>query len=479
MQLFQAGAPMDRVHIDVVGPFPISASGNKYVLVMVDQFTRWVEVAAIPEQTAEVTATKLLQEFISRFGSPLEIHTDQGRNFESSLFRDLCELLQIAKTRTTPYHPASNGQVERFNRTLLQMIRCYVEKNQREWDKNLHLLASAYRSSPHALTGYTPNRMMLGREVHQPQGITLRVQEVNAHRSPPAEYVADLEANMLDIHELARERLRTSQLRSKKDHDLRARQRTFKPGDLVYVRDDARKKGQSPKLKPRWRGPALITEKMGNVLYRVQEGRKERVLHHDRLLPYLADDVPGWIQRRRHALLQVSTPGDDPQSTLEGDIEEPETEAADNEERERQDDISGLAEDRRFESDDDLDLRLEDLFPDEEDDTSAPPTEAPRKPHESPTKAPRKPHESPTSAQVSPSLSPPLAASSSPGEPTTNRRREATARAPGGQSSAPDPEGAEADVAEPLPLPPLNGADQSGRLPGSGTLFETDLDGRD
>ncbi|XP_056157718.1 uncharacterized protein LOC130132152 [Lampris incognitus] len=104
------------MHIDVVGPLPVSKMENRYILVMVDQFTRWVEVAPIPEQTAEITAQKLLQEFLSRFGVPLEIHTDQGRNFESALFRELCELLQVAKTRTTPYHPASNGQVERFNR---------------------------------------------------------------------------------------------------------------------------------------------------------------------------------------------------------------------------------------------------------------------------------------------------------------------------------------------------------------------------
>ena len=430
MQLYQAGAPMDRIHIDVVGPFPVSQSGNKYVLVMVDQFTRWVEVAAVPEQTAEVTARKLLQEFISRFGSPLEIHTDQGRNFESTLFLELCDLLQVAKTRTTPYHPASNGQVERFNRTLLQMIRCYVGKNQNEWDQHLHLLASAYRSSPHACTGYTPNRMMLGREVNQLQGLTLRVQEANLHRSPPVDYVADLETNMREIHEMARQHLRSSQLRSKKDHDLRARQRTFHPGDLVYVRDDARRKGQSPKLKPRWRGPALILEKLGDVLFRVQEGRKERVLHHDRLLPYLADDVPVWIQWRRHALLQVSTPGEDLLSTPErippvDDMGGPKAQAARTEDEEvigREEDVSGLAEDPSFESDD-LDLQLEDLFHDGDDGGASTLY---------------------SSAQVQTFQH--LAASSSSGEPTTSGRCGTAACVPGGQSAVPDPEGAEADA---------------------------------
>ena len=304
MQLYQAGAPMDRVHIDVVGPFPVSQLGNKYVLVMIDQFTRWVEAAAVGEQTAEITARTLLREFFSRFGVPLEVHTDQGRNFESALFAELCDLLQIVKTRTTPYHPASNGQVERFNRTLLQMIRCYVSNNQRDWDEHLHLLTAAYRSSPHACTGFTPNKMMLGREVHQPQGLALRAEEANIHRSAPADYVRELELKMLETHELARQRLRAAQVRSKRDYDLRAKQRVFGPGDLVYVRDSAKRKGLSPKLQPRWRGPYLITARLGHVLYRIHDGRKERVLHHDRLLPYLADVVPGWVHRRRHALLQ-------------------------------------------------------------------------------------------------------------------------------------------------------------------------------
>ncbi len=83
LQNYQAGAPMDRIHIDILGPFPVSSSGNKYVLIIIDQFTRWVEAFPVPDQGAETTAKTLVYEFISRFGAPLELHTDQGRNFES------------------------------------------------------------------------------------------------------------------------------------------------------------------------------------------------------------------------------------------------------------------------------------------------------------------------------------------------------------------------------------------------------------
>jgi transposase InsO family protein len=107
---------MERLHIDILGSFNQSDDKNCCVLMMIDQFTKWVEMAAIPEQSALLTAKKELVHFIATFGCPLEIHTHQGRNFESKLFGSLCEFLEIAKTRTTPYRPSSNGQVERYNK---------------------------------------------------------------------------------------------------------------------------------------------------------------------------------------------------------------------------------------------------------------------------------------------------------------------------------------------------------------------------
>lgn len=128
-----------------------------------------MEAFPVKDQGAETMAKTLVNDFISRFGAPLELHMDQGRNFESALFKNICQLFQISKTRTTPYHPASNGQVERFNCTLLQMIRCYADQTQKNWDEHLPLLTAACHSAQHSSTGFTPNMLMLGREVHQPQ----------------------------------------------------------------------------------------------------------------------------------------------------------------------------------------------------------------------------------------------------------------------------------------------------------------------
>ena len=126
MQEYQAGAPMERAHIDILGPLPKTPRRNEYVMMMVDQFTKWVECMPLPSQTAEVTAKAAIDGFFSRFGYPFQIFSDQGRNFESKLFAALCEALEIHKTRTSPYRPSGNGQVERYNRTLMNACRCYI-----------------------------------------------------------------------------------------------------------------------------------------------------------------------------------------------------------------------------------------------------------------------------------------------------------------------------------------------------------------
>jgi len=114
----QVGYPMERVALDLFGPLPVTKHGNKYILVVTDYFTRWVEAYSLPNQEATTMARVLVNEWISRYGAPDVIHSDQGKNFDSRLFKEVCHLLGIHKTRTTPYHPQSDGLVERFNRTL-------------------------------------------------------------------------------------------------------------------------------------------------------------------------------------------------------------------------------------------------------------------------------------------------------------------------------------------------------------------------
>ncbi|VDH94525.1 Hypothetical predicted protein [Mytilus galloprovincialis] len=220
LQNYHVGYPMDRVALDVMGPFPKSKNGNRFILVIGDHFTRWMEAYPLPNQYSHIVAEKLVNEFVSRFGIPLEIHTDQGTNFQSNLFQELCRLLDIHKTKSTPFHPSSNGLIEKFNQTLGKMIKSYVDENKRKWDFYIPILMSAYRSTVHPSTGFSPNKLMLGREVNLPHELLYPLPRHNAQK-PVNEYVDDLRVHMEDIYHVARENLKQSGEKQKRDHDTR------------------------------------------------------------------------------------------------------------------------------------------------------------------------------------------------------------------------------------------------------------------
>lgn len=169
--------PYERVALDILGPLPETSNLNKYILVVGYYFSKWTESFPLPNQEAKTVTKVLMEEWVCRFGDPRTIHTDQGRNFESTLFRELCHLLNIHKTRTSPYHPQSNGMIERFNRTLLSMLSHFVEDNQSNWDILLPYVMMAYRSSVHASTGFTPYKVVFGCEIVLPVDVMLNLGE--------------------------------------------------------------------------------------------------------------------------------------------------------------------------------------------------------------------------------------------------------------------------------------------------------------
>ena len=311
MKKHHAGSPMERVHIDILGPFIESASHNKYVLVMVDQYTKWVELAALPEQTAETVAHALVTQFLCRMGCAQEIFSDQGRNFESSLFHELCSLMEMAKLRTTPYRPSSNGQVERLNREILFKIRAYLDNKQRDWDRYLPFIGMALRSCVNESTGYSPNMMMLGREVDIPLDLLAGPAPANCEvQKSDSEYVHQLQTDLHEIHALARDQLQKSLQQRKQLYDRRQRKTSYDVGDLVYSINSASKKGQSRKLQSIYCGPFLVVAKISDILYQIagKGGKNTQVIHHDRLRRCLDRDVPLWARRQRAEAHQIPTP---------------------------------------------------------------------------------------------------------------------------------------------------------------------------
>ncbi|MES9880179.1 MAG: RNase H-like domain-containing protein [Sedimenticola sp.] len=297
MTEFHAGAPMERVHIDFLGPLPKTPRGNEHILMMVDQFTKWVECIPLPSQVAEVTARAAVNEFFARFGMPFQLHSDQGRNFESKLFTAVCKALHIHKTRTTPYRPSSNGQVERYNRTLMDAVRCFIGKSQNQWDVELPQIAGAIRASVNRSTGFTANKLMLGREVNMPAHLLFPPSRRDPPDEDPGSYAAGLVHSLHQAHDTARTTLKTSLRRMKRNYDLRILQRTYEEGDVVHLLDTAVVKGKSKKLSPPWKGPGIIVKKISACIYRVKLKNSVFTTNHDRLKPCRDRVLPVWIRK--------------------------------------------------------------------------------------------------------------------------------------------------------------------------------------
>ena len=284
MQLVRSGFPMERLAIDILGELPKTENGNKYILVVADYFTKWTECFGMPNMETVTIARILVNDVISKFGIPAKIHSFQGSQFESNLFTELCKLLQVEKTRTTPYHPQSDGMVERFNRTLATMLRAFVNENQRDWDEQLPYVMMAYRSTEHETTGLTPYMLMLGRETATPLDIMFEMPQ-SLKSIPVNQWVWEIRERLESAHTLVREYTGESMKRQKKYHDRRVSYERFEAGDSVYVYFPVRKSGHSSKLTCFWRGPFQVSERLSDVLYKVNCGRlgSIQVIHCDRM----------------------------------------------------------------------------------------------------------------------------------------------------------------------------------------------------
>ncbi len=280
------GAPMDRLATDVLGPLPVTPRGNYYILLVTNHFTKWVEIFAIPDQTAVTCAEVILNEVISRFGCPLTIYSDQGKNYESQIFAELCKLLEIQKTRTSPGNPRGNGLAERFNRTMVKMIKSFLHSEQLDWDRHLGCLAGAYRSSVHDSTGVTPNMLILGREVQCPTDLIFGVHEHELCQNY-GEYVSKLKERLQHAHDIVRAHLQTAQQRQKDQYDLKLKLQKYNVGDLVWLETDISQLDVAPKLHVLFEGPYMVYRKLSDLDYELyMVPKKFKLVHHNRLKPY-------------------------------------------------------------------------------------------------------------------------------------------------------------------------------------------------
>lgn len=158
--------PFHRVAMDVVGPLPRSKRGNRFILTFYDCASRYPEAVALPSVETPRVARELVTIF-SRLGISEQILTDQSTNFMSATLEEVYRLLQVERIRTSPYHPQTDGLVERFNATLKSMLKKLVGRK-KDWDEYLPYLLFAYREVPQESTGFSPFKLLFGRRVRGP-----------------------------------------------------------------------------------------------------------------------------------------------------------------------------------------------------------------------------------------------------------------------------------------------------------------------
>ena len=159
--------PFWQVALDIMGPLPES-SGNKYILLVGDQFTKWYEAIPMSNQEASTVAKAFVNVWVSRFGCPANLHGDKGSHFMSNLFKNMCKELGINRTSTTAYHLQGNAMIERTNRTIEESLAKYVGEHHNTWSDYLPLVMMAYRSSIHSVTKYSPFYLLFGRSCALP-----------------------------------------------------------------------------------------------------------------------------------------------------------------------------------------------------------------------------------------------------------------------------------------------------------------------
>lgn len=283
-----------------------SKGGYQYILVVTDHFTKFSLAIPTRNMTAKTTADIFMSNFVVHYGIPQRIHSDQGRNFVGSVITQLCTALGMSKSQTTPYHPMGNGQCERFNRTLIGMLRTLNPDQKADWKSRIGALVHAYNCTRHDTTGYSPFFLMFGRDPKLPLDIAFGIGDRDGDQSLTS-YVKSLRKRMRESYQLALDSSRIARGRQKALYDARVRGAVLAVGDRVLVRVLAF--GEGPhKLADRWdQMPHRVISQPNSEIpvYIVEredgQGRR-RTLHRNHLLPigYLhgVDDAPKDAPRR-------------------------------------------------------------------------------------------------------------------------------------------------------------------------------------
>ena len=211
------------------------ACGKEDVLVITDVYSKFTAAAATKDQTAKTTAMAFIQEWLSKYGTPARIHSDRGPNFESQLIQELCQYYGIKKSRTTAYHLQGNGVVERFNRTMHDLLRSLPPEKKRCWPVYLNGVVYSYNVAPHTSTSLSPFYVMFGRHPRLPVDLMLPTARSNGEAPGSQDWMALHQQQLQEAYKTLSRSLGQAADKCKKIFDRKARDASLEMGTRVCL----------------------------------------------------------------------------------------------------------------------------------------------------------------------------------------------------------------------------------------------------
>ena len=277
--------PFTQIVIDVVGPLPKSGSGFQYLLTIMDRTTRFPEVIPLRSIKSSVIITHLL-DFFARFGLPRELQSDRGTNFTSKVFKERMQQLGIKHVLSSPYHPESQGILERFHGTLKSALGKYAHSHPNKWDEDIPFVLFALRSAPSESLGFSPYELVYGHNVRGPLDVLKDQWEESSPNVNLLEHVTQFKEKLRTILTWARGNLGQAQIDMKERFDKKAKKRDFCVGDTVLVLIPV-----PGEFKAQFAGPGIVRHKVSDFNYDVElPGRRRKIqtFHINLLKPYVS-----------------------------------------------------------------------------------------------------------------------------------------------------------------------------------------------
>lgn len=278
---FPPEGPLEDISVDLVGPFPKTKKGYTTILVICDRFTKLTQVVPLRSTEAYDCAVAFVEHWVYKYGAPNRVVSDNGPQFVAKLFQSVCRLLGMKTTTSSAFHPQTNGQVERYNRSLLSMLRHYVGDHQDDWDRYASTVTFAYNMSVHRSTGATPFELVLSRP---PPPFVIQHSTSRRRQGKSKMANADYLNRLEDAITKARANLSAAQERYKRDFDKRIKGKLppITDGDWVFI-DPGQRTGPTNKLTPvadgRYRvlstGRGTLVIKRGDLIERINRSRAE------------------------------------------------------------------------------------------------------------------------------------------------------------------------------------------------------------